>query len=86
MINYRNVPPDIYELVKKSLKKDYILSQYPSFNDSMAESFDLISLDGKISIHYYRDGVLQIEGNDDNRTFIRIVRKVNGLISKKDYI
>jgi len=43
-------------------------------------------LAGKISIHYYKDGTLQIEGNENNPSYHRIVRKVNGLISKKDYL
>jgi len=51
----------------------------------MIESFDIISLAGKISIYYYKDGTLQIEGDENNPSYHRIVRKVNALISKKDY-
>jgi len=85
LVDYRKVPRDAYELVKNALKGDYILSQYPSFHDSMIESFDIISLAGKISIYYYKDGTLQIEGDENNPSYHRIVRKVNALISKKDY-
>ncbi|HYL65493.1 MAG TPA: hypothetical protein VET47_00045, partial [Candidatus Limnocylindrales bacterium] len=84
--NYRKVPPDAFGLVKRSLKREYILSQYPSLHDSMVESFDIVSLDGKISVYYYKDGTLQIEGDETNPAYRRIVKIVNGLISKKDYI
>jgi hypothetical protein len=86
MVNYKKVPPEAYFLVKKALKGDFILSQYPSFHNSMMESFEIVSLDGKISIYYFKDGTLQIEGDEINPTYRRIVRKVNGLISKKDYL
>ena len=86
MINYKKVPPDAYLFVKKALKGDFILSQYPSFHDSMMESFAIISLDGKISVYYFKDGTLQIEGDETSNTFRGIVKKVNGIISKKDYL
>jgi len=86
LINYKKVPPDVYLLVKKALKGDFILSQYPAFHDSMMESFEIVSIDGKISIYYFKDGTLQIEADETNPVYRRIVRKVNGLISKKDYL
>ena len=86
MVNYKKVPPDAYFLVKKALKGDFILSQYPSFHESMMESFEIISIEGKISIYYFKDGTLQIEGDEVNPTYRRIIRKINGLISKKDYL
>ena len=52
----------------------------------MLESFEIVSIDGKISVYYYKDGTLEIQGSDTNPTFRRIVKKTNGLASKKDYI
>ncbi len=86
MVNYKKLPPDLYYSIKKSLIDDFILSQYPSYHDSMLESFEIVSIDGKISIYYYKDGTLEIHGDDTNPMFRRIVKKVNGLVSKKDYI
>jgi hypothetical protein len=86
MVNYKKVPPDTYQSIKRSLKKDYILSQYPSFHDSMLDSFEMVSLDGKISVYYYKDGTVEIEGSEDNPTYRRVIKRVNGVISKKDYI
>ena len=80
------MPPDLYYSVKKSLMKDFILSQYPSYHDSMLDSFEIVSLDGKIAAYYYKDGTLEIQGRDTNSTFHRIIRLVNNLLSKKDYI
>ena len=50
------------------------------------DSFEIISLDGKISVYYYKDGTLEIEGSDANPVYRRIIRLVNNLVSKKDYI
>lgn len=86
MANYKRLPPDVYYSIKRSLARDFILSQYPSFHDSMLESFEIVSIDGKISVYYYKDGTLDVQGEETNSTFRRIVRKVNGLVSKKDYI
>ncbi len=86
MVNYKKLPPDVYYSIKKSLAKDFVLSQYPSYHDSMLESFEIVSLDGKIAVYYYKDGTLEIQGSDTNSMFRRVVRKVNGLVSKKDYI
>ena len=86
MANYRNVPPDSYLRVKKGLQYDHVVSQYPSFHESMYDSFEIISLDGKVAIYYYKDGVLAIEGDERNPFYRRIVRQVNKLISKKEYL
>lgn len=86
MVDYKKVPPDVYYSVKGSLVDDYILSQYPSFHESMFDSFEIVSIDGKISIYYYKDGTLKIEGDQSNPSYRRIIKRVNNLISKKDYI
>ena len=52
----------------------------------MLESFEIISIDGKISIYYYKDGTLAVEGNEKDPSFRRIIRQVNKLVSKKEYI
>lgn len=86
MVRYNTVPPDSYLRVKKGLQSDYVLSQYPSFHDSMFESFEIISLDGKIAIYYYKDGTLAVEGDEKNPYFRRIIHQVNKIVSKKDYL
>ncbi len=86
MITYKQLPPDVYYSIKRSITEDFILSQYPSFHDSMLDSFEIVSIDGKISIYYYKNGTLEIQGEDTSPTFRRIVRKTNNLVSKKDYI
>ncbi len=86
MVRYSTVPPDAYLLVKKGLQKDHVVSQYPSFHESMYDSFEIVSLEGKVAIYYYKDGTLAVEGNDADSFFRRIVRQVNKMISKKDYL
>ncbi len=86
LVRYRAVPPDSYLHVKKGLQSDYVLSQYPSFHDTMHESFEIISLDGKIAVYYYKDGTLAVEGDEKDPVFRRIIRQVNKLVSKKEYI
>ncbi|MEO9276263.1 MAG: hypothetical protein ABI340_00570 [Nitrososphaera sp.] len=86
MVDYKKVPPDVYYSVKGSLQRDYIQSRYPSYHESMLDSFEIVSIDGKISVYYYKDGTLKIEGEQSNPSYRRIIKRVNGLISKKDYI
>lgn len=86
MVVYKKVPPDLYYMIKKALKRDHIVTQYPSFHDSMMESFEIVSIDGKVSIYYFKDGIFQIEGDETNPVYRRIIRRVNSLISKKDYL
>ncbi|MDE1764104.1 MAG: hypothetical protein KGH88_07645 [Thaumarchaeota archaeon] len=86
MVNYKKLPPDVYYSIKRSLTEDFILSQYPAYHDSMLESFEIVSIDGKVSVYYYKDGTLEIQGSDANPTFRRIVKRTNSLVSKKDYI
>lgn len=86
MVKYRNLPPDIYYSIKRLLSEDHVLSQYPSYHDSMRDSFEIVSIDGKISIYYYKDGTLEIQGGDANPAFHRTVRRINSAVSKKDYI
>jgi hypothetical protein len=85
LVHYKTVPPDLYLRVKKGLQNNYVLSQYPSFHDSMLDSCEIISLDGKISVYYYKDGLLEIKGDERNSTVRIIIRQVNHIISK-DYL
>lgn len=86
MVKYRKLPPDVYHSVRRALAGDFVLTQYPSYHDSMLESFEIVAIDGRISVFYYKDGTLEVSGSDDNPEFRRIVRMVNGMVSKKDYI
>ena len=86
MVSYRSVPPDVYLRVKKGLQYDHVVSQYPSFHESMYDSFEIISLNGKIAIYYYKDGMLEIHGDEQNSFYRKIIRQVNKIISKKEYL
>lgn len=86
MVSYRKLPPDVYHMVKRSLGKDYILSQYPHYHESMLDSFEIVSMDGNVSVFYYKDGTLEVAGQEANPAFRRLVKRVNSLVSKKDYI
>ena len=86
MVKYRNLPPDIYYSVRRSLTEDFVLSHYPSYHDSMRDSFEIVSIDGRISVYYYKDGTLEVDGTEENRAYRRIIRRINTMVSKKDYI
>lgn len=86
MVKYNSVPPDTYIRVKKGLQGDHIVSQYPSFHESMYDSFEIISLDGTVAVYYYKDGTLEVKGDDKNSFFRSIVRQVNKLVSRKEYL
>ncbi len=63
-----------------------MVSQYPSFHESMYDSFEIISLSDKVAVYYYKNGTLVVEGDDKNSFFCSIVRQVNKLVSRKDYL
>ncbi|MDE1818118.1 MAG: hypothetical protein KGH86_03600 [Thaumarchaeota archaeon] len=86
MVRYNLVPPDTYIRVKKGLQGDHMVSQYPSFHESMYDSFEIISLDDKVAVYYYKNGTLAVEGDDKNSFFRSVVRQVNKLVSRKDYL
>ncbi len=86
MVRYNLVPPDTYIRVKKGLQGDHVVSQYPSFHESMYDSFEIISLNGKVAIYYYKNGTLEVEGDDKNSFFRSIIRQVNKLVSRKEYL
>jgi ribonuclease HIII len=52
----------------------------------MHDSFEIVSLEGKVAVYYYKDGTLTVEGDDGDAFFRRIVRQVNKMISRKDYL
>lgn len=52
----------------------------------MYGSFEIVSLEGKVAAYYYKDGTLAVEGNETDSFFRRIIRQVNKIISKKDYL
>ncbi|HJW19094.1 MAG TPA: hypothetical protein VJ571_00875 [Candidatus Nitrosotalea sp.] len=52
----------------------------------MYDSFEIISLNGTVAVYYYKNGTLAIEGDDVNSFFRSIVRQVNKLVSRKDYL
>jgi hypothetical protein len=41
-----------------------MFSQHPSFHESMHDSFEIISLDDKVSICHYKNGILVIQGDE----------------------
>lgn len=86
MVRYNLVPPDTYIRVKKGLQGDHVVSQYPSFHESMYDSFEIISLNGKVAIYYYKNGTLEVDGDDKNSFFRSIIRQVNKLVSRKEYL
>ena len=86
MVKYNSVPPDTYIRVKKGLQGDHIVSQYPSFHESMYDSFEIISLDGAVAVYYYKDGTLEVKGNDKNSFFRSVIRQVNKIVSRKEYL
>lgn len=52
----------------------------------MYDSFEIVSLEGKVAVYYYKNGTLAVEGNEVDSFFRRIARQVNKIISKKDYL
>jgi ribonuclease HIII len=50
----------------------------------MHDSFEIISLNGKIAVYYYKNGMLAVEGDDKNSFFRSTVHQVNKLFQREN--
>ena len=69
MASFKNVNAAGFEEIKIGLKKLFNITPYPSNDESVIESFDIVSLGFKFSITYYKTGTLLVQGMKHMRTF-----------------
>ena len=74
MASFKNVNVADFEEIKTGLKKLFNITPYPSNDESVIESFDIVSLGSKFSITYYKTGTLLVQGDDSHEDFLIIIR------------
>ena len=74
MTSFKNVNVADFEEIKTGLKNLFSITPYPSTDESVIESFDIVSLGSKFSITYYKTGTLLVQGDDSHEDFLIIIR------------
>jgi len=74
MTSFKNVNVADFEEIQTGLKKLFNITPYPSSDESVIESFDIVSLGVKFSITYYKTGTLLVQGDDSHEDFLIIIR------------
>ncbi len=74
MASFKNVNAAGFEEIKTGLKKLFNITPYPSNDESVIESFDIVSLGFKFSITYYKTGTLLVQGDETHEDFQIIIR------------
>ncbi len=74
MVSFKSVSSEDFEEIKSGLKKLFNIIPYPSNDQSILESFDIVSLGFKISITYYKTGTLLVQGDESHEDFQIIIR------------
>ncbi len=74
MASFKNVSSEDFEEIKTGLKKLFNITPYPSDDQSILESFDIVSLGFKISVTYYKTRTLLIQGDELHEDFQIAVR------------
>ena len=74
MASFKNVNAAGFEEIKTGLKKLFNITPYPSNDESVIESFDIVSLGFKFSITYYKTETLLVQGDETHEDFQIIIR------------
>ena len=74
MTSFKNVNVADFEEIQTGLKKLFNITPYPSSDESVIESFDIVYLGVKFSITYYKTGTLLVQGDDSHEDFLIIIR------------
>jgi len=74
MTSFKNVNVADFEEIKTGLKNLFSITPYPSTDESVIESFDIVSLGFKFSFTYYKTGTLLVQGDDSHEDFLIIIR------------
>ena len=78
MASFNNVPLKDYGKIKRSLKKSFKTIPCLSDNRSVVETFDIVLMDSKLSITYYKTKTLQIseDSSNNSKKVIEVIQTV----------
>ena len=73
MVSFKNIKTSDYEKIKRDLKKLFKITPYPSNDQSVIETFDIVSLGYKFPVTYYKTKTLLIQGDVSHQDFKRAI-------------
>ena len=81
MINFNNVTLKDYGKIKRGLKKSFKTIPCLSGNRSVVETFDVVWIDSKLSITYFKTKTLQIQedSSSDSKNVIKTIQTIRQL-------
>lgn len=81
MINFNNVTLKDYGKIKRGLKKSFKTIPCLSGNRSVVETFDVVWIDSKLSITYFKTKTLQIQedSSSDSKNVIKTIQTILNL-------
>jgi len=81
MINFNNVTLKDYGKIKRGLKKSFKIIPCLSGNRSVIETFDVVWIDSKLSITYFKTNTLQIQddSSSNSKNVIKIIQTLLNL-------
>ena len=78
LISFNNVNLKDYAKIKRGLKKSFKTIPCLMDNRSIVETFDIVSIDSKLQITYYKTKTLQIQEDSSNNSkkIIEIIQTI----------
>ena len=73
MVSFKNVNTKDYVKIKRGLKKLFKTIPCTSNNKSVIETFDIVSLDSKFPVTYYKTKTLLVEGDASNKDSKQVI-------------
>lgn len=80
MINFNNVTLKDYGKIKRGLKKSFKTIPCLSGNRSVVETFDVVWIDSKLSITYFKTNTLQIQ-EDSSSNSKNVIKTIQTLLN-----
>lgn len=80
MINFNNVTLKDYGKIKRGLKKSFKTIPCLSGNRSVVETFDVVWIDSKLSITYFKTNTLQIQ-DDSSSNSKNVIKTIQTLLN-----
>ena len=74
MVSFKNVNAADFAEIKTGLNKLFNITPYPSNDESVLESFDIVSIGSKFPVVYYETKTLLIQGDESHEDFQLAVR------------
>lgn len=80
MTQFKKVNQKTYQKIKHHLISDYSVTNYNPPDKSILSAFEIVTMFGKIPVHYYKNGTLLVQGDESNPIRKEIIKKISAYI------